>query len=256
MAVPTQRICIVHHEAAVQACRVRTRLETTYFARCLKATLENADVIFTDSDFANGQIRDFAMRRGIRPRSVITAGIGFSHDEKAPPAKKDAILLLTSAWPHKLTLMAIDFLRRWQMDTGYKGLIQLAGGLPAGASLPEDAGWKLCARLSEKEYREKMAESRMLLFFSEYEGFGMPPVEAAIAGTCPVYSDIQVSREVMSGAGYAFLNGSYISFSSAMDAAMSVSEETLSSWAVRLLERHDWNAVTDKVVNGLSTSCK
>jgi len=48
----------------------------------------------------------------------------------------------------------------------------------------------LHARLPEAEFRRRVAEARTIVYFSDYEGFGMPPVEAVIAGTNAVYSDL------------------------------------------------------------------
>ena len=63
----------------------------------------------------------------------------------------------------------------------------------------------------------------------------MPPVEAALAGACPVYSDIPVTREVMAGAGCSFLNDSYDSFADAMKKARTATPKEISDWADQLV---------------------
>jgi glycosyltransferase involved in cell wall biosynthesis len=92
-----------------------------------------------------------------------------------------------------------------------------------------------------------MARSRALINFSEYEGFGMSPVEAILSGTCAVYSDIPASREVLMGLGAPFDNNSYESFAKALDYALTVSPEQLDNEAKILLDRHNWKKGAEKI---------
>lgn len=231
-------------------------LESLYFDRCLKGTLMRADVIFTDSDFARGELERLALKVKLKPPPIITAGIGFDSRKEAVAVKRNSLLLLTSVWPHKFTERAVSFLERWQRQTGFSGEVYLVGSLPASMDLPRFANWRHHPRLSEIMYRQFLAEAKVLLFFSAYEGFGMPPVEAMIAGACPVFSDITVTREVMGDSGYSFSNDSYESFTQAMDKALSVSETQIQLWSKQLLERHNWDKVVGKVVNGLAEANK
>lgn len=230
-------------------------LETQYFTRCLKETLKNSSVIFTDSDFAKDELECLAHKFKLKPL-IITAGIGFTRSKDVVLPKRDSLLLLTNAWPHKLTKRAINFIERWQRETGFSGSVDLVGSLPAGLHLPRLNGWRYHSRLSEQTYRQFLAESKALLFFSTYEGFGMPPVEAMIAGTCPVFSDLPVTREVMSGRGYSFSNDSYESFEESLNKALGVSDTQIQIWAEQLLERHNWGKVVEKVASGLAQASR
>jgi glycosyltransferase involved in cell wall biosynthesis len=109
-------------------------------------------------------------------------------------------------------------------------------------------------RLPEKEFRELMATSRVVLFTSEYEGFGRPPVEAVLVGACPVYSDIPATREVMNGAGCPFTNGDYESFAAAMRSALSVTPAQIAVWFDELTRRHNWDSVVDRILPALTKS--
>jgi len=230
--------------------------ESKYFTRCLREALKYSKVIFTDSDFAKDELKRLARSFKLDPPLIITAGIGFTRAEEMVTTKRSSLLLLTSAWPHKLTERAVNFLERWQKETGFSGGVEWVGSLPAGIHLPHLAGWRHHPRLSETIYRQFLAESRVLLFFSAYEGFGMPPVEAMIAGTCPVFSDLPVTREVMRETGFPFLNDSYESFAQAMDKALNVSDSQIQLWAGQLLGRHNWDEVVKKVANGLAQANK
>lgn len=227
-------------------------LESKYFINCLKETFRNANVIFTDSDFAKDELNRLARSFKLDPPPIITAGIGFTRDIETAAVKRNSLLLLTSHWPHKLTCKAISFVERWQKQADFSGEVDLVGSLPRGIRLPRLAGWRHHKRLSETTYRQFLAQARVLLFFSAYEGFGMPPVEATISGTCPVFSDVPTTREVMEETGFSFSNDSYESFVQAMDKALNLSELQIQLWAGQLLKRHNWDKVVERISNGLA----
>ena len=227
-------------------------LESEYFTRSLIETLKHSKIIFTDSDFAKYELNRLAHNLKLNPPLVITAGIGFERAKEMTPVKRNALLLLTSLWPHKLTERAVKFVELWQKQAHFSGDVELVGSLPSGLNLPRIAGWRHYKRLSETSYRQFLAEAKVLLFFSAYEGFGMPPVEAMIAGTCPVFSDLPVTREVMKDNGFSFSNDSYESFAQAMDKALNTSAAQIQLWSEQLLKRHNWDKVVEKVTNGLA----
>ncbi len=230
--------------------------ETVYFTQCLKKTLEYSDVVFTNTDFTKKELKRVAGNFKLKLPLTITAGIGFTRPKYVASIKRNSLLLLTSSWPHKLTEQAIDFIERWQKETGFSGNVDLVGSVPVGLRLPQFVNWRHHRRLSEGIYRQFLAEAKVLLFFSKYEGFGMPPVEAMIVGTCPVFSDLPVTREVMGPRGFAFLNDSYESFAQAMSKALSVSETQIQLWAKQLLERHNWDKVVERITSGLVQASK
>jgi hypothetical protein len=226
--------------------------EIEYFTRSLRETFKRSAIIFTDSDFSKNELNHLAASFKLEPPPIITAGVGFNRENGIVSTKRNSLLVLTSAWPHKLTQRAVIFIERWQAQAGFSGNVEFVGGLPAGMHLPLHAGWRQHPRLSETMYRQFLAEARGLIFFSACEGFGMPPVEATIAGTCPVFSDLPVTKEVMGGRGFSFSNDSYESFVQSLNKALNTSETQIQSWAKQLLERHNWDKVVDKIVNGLT----
>jgi glycosyltransferase involved in cell wall biosynthesis len=232
-------------------------LENLYFQKSILATLRNADVIFTISDFTSGEVRRLADKNKLHCPPVITMGIGFDGNRLAPYAeRRQGILVLASRWPHKRSKMAGEYMRRWQEKVGFQDPIHWVGSLPPNMVSPAPANWEFHPRMSDEQYEKLMAGARVVLFTSEYEGFGMPPVEAALAGACPVYSDIPVTREVMAGMGCSFANESYESFEEAMNKALGITAETIESWARQLLSRHNWNRVCSRVIEGLLSAQK
>lgn len=231
-----------HHPSAVSG------LEQAYFQRSFVATLRRANVIFTNSDFTAAEVRAAAARRGIRCPEVVTAGIGFERPQVAEE-RNGRIVVLTGRFPHKLTRQAVDWMGRWSGGDGPG--VDWVGGMPAGVELPAKPGWKRHQRLPEAEFRGLLAAAQVVVFFSEYEGFGMPPVEATLAGSRAVYSAIPATTEVMGRCGFAFDNGDYADFAKAMDAAMATGQNQVEAWAKELLERHDWSLVAGRVAEVL-----
>jgi glycosyltransferase involved in cell wall biosynthesis len=228
------------------------KLKQWYFNSCVNGTIKYSDLIFTISDFSGTEIIRLAKELGFKPPPVRTIGIGF-YPNTERYEKKQQVLVLASALPHKRTDLAVKYFTRWQERTGFPGTVEWVGKkFPEGVTLPDFPRWRVHPRLPDPEYKKLRGESRALVYFSEYEGFGMPPVEAAIAGTCPVFSDLDATREVMGGTGLSFRNDSYESFERAMNQAVQLPREHVEKWGEELLRRHSWPGVAEKVVRGLT----
>lgn len=225
--------------------------ESWYFKASLKTTIQRADQIFTNSEFTRKEVLRFAESLGYPAPRITVAGIGFEAPATAPKAKKNQVVVLASAWPHKRTVLALEYADRWQKETHYEGKVLWVGALPEGSQFPSHPGWERHPRLAEDAFRTILDESRAVVFFSDYEGFGMPCVEAALSQTCPVFSDIPATREVMHGMGFAFQNSSYESFASAMDQALRCPESLLSQWREALLQTHCWEKVVETIADTL-----
>jgi len=176
-------------------------------------------------------------------------GYGFSIPERAR-AKRDQILVFLRKDPHKRADLTVEFVDRWQRETAYKGRIVCLGSAPGSVALPTGR-WSAVGRQSAAQALALMGESRAVVHFSEYEGLGMPPVEAILAGTCPVYSDVPATVEILDGRGAGFSNARYESFAAAMERALACEGRTLDGWAHDLVGVHHWKAVAQRVVEAL-----
>ncbi len=228
-----------------------SRLKQAYFERVYARTLRYASVIFTNTAFTKAELQGWADGRGLRCPKIIVAGVGF---ERRPLASVRAnhLLLFARPDPHKRSAMAIAMLDRWLRSSGYPGPVYCLGDLPAGRALPSgDARWRLLGRVPQARLEALMASARAVIHSSEYEGLGMPPIEAALAGAVPVYSNVPASIEAMGSVGHAFVNDDYASFSRAMEAAVETGPETCDAWAESLAARHRWSAVGERILEGL-----
>lgn len=226
------------------------RAEELYFRCALRGSLRHARVIFTNTAFTASEVQRLAREAGMPPVATVVAGIGFKPTAPTTEERR-GLVVLASPFPHKLTGRAVEWLARWQTETGFDAGVTWVGRLPDGLRLPELRGWVRHERLPEAAYRALLARARVLVFFSEYEGFGMPPVEAAIAGACPVFSRIPPTVEAMGAGGEAFDNGDYQSFFGALQRARETPPERIAAWRAELLARHDWQTVAGRVVEAL-----
>lgn len=229
-------------------------LELHYFLASIKAALRRANVLFTISDFTRSEVLRLAAEFNIDPPPVITMGVGFADDD--PVLRGDGtgeprrdLVALASRWPHKKTRMLLDLLAAWRAETSFDGDLYLVGALPAGIEVPPGATF--LPRPSNERYGKLLRRARAVIFTSEYEGFGMPPVEATLCGAAAVYSDLPVTREVMGEAGFPFTNDDPGSFAHALNRALSAPPATIAAWASALRTRHHWDLVADRLLTGL-----
>lgn len=227
--------------------------EAAYFLRSLRATLRNAEVVFTNSDFTRSEVFRLAREWNLRPPLVVTAGIGFDlfRARAAADGPRQRIVALAGPWPHKLTPLAVDWMRQWGLaHPGCPG-VDWIGALPPGMSLPGLPGWRHHVLLSQADYMRALRAASALVYFSAYEGFGMPPVEGALAGAAPVYSAIPGMIEVMGVCGHPFRNDKYADFAGAMDRALATPAAQIAAWQEELGRRHTWDRVADRIVGEL-----
>ena len=242
---------VMHHVYSEKYPGALPALERLYFQKSMLATVRDAELIFTNTEFTASEVRRLARESGLPEPRVCCAGIGFAREAEPIWPKENRILVLTSRWPHKRSDLAMAWMQRWQELSGFAGAVEFIGSLPDGMTCPARPGWRHHLRIEESTYREMLQRARALVYFSDYEGFGMPPVEATLAGAGTVYSDLPPTREAMAGMGLPFSNTDFESFRRAMDQAVTLSPDVGKAWSEKLLARHSWTSVARRVVNAL-----
>jgi glycosyltransferase involved in cell wall biosynthesis len=230
--------------------------EAMYFRASLRASLRKSEIIFTPSEDTLKGVTRVARELGLRLPQMICCGEGFYRPAVAPETERRDMIVLASRFPHKLTRQAVKFLDKWTRHHPNEEIVHWVGTLPDNMEFPSHSNWRQHGKLPEPEFRSLMSRARVVIFFSDYEGFGRPPVEAVLAGACPVYSDIPTTREVMNRNGCPFDNASYESFASALDKALAAAPGQIRQWAEELARRHSWDAVAERVATALATTSK
>ncbi len=191
------------------------RHEMIYFSTLGKRALEVADLVLTSTQFNRERFLSYHDKANIE-----VVGIGFDGEAQSTPEVlgKD-ILAYVSPYPHKRSDIAIPFLQVWlsQRADADQLRIHLVGKLPEHIS-PQGEQWICHERIPYTELQRMLREKcRLSVYFSDYEGFGMPPVESLRLGIPTLASDIPPIRENIP-AQYLFRNDSIQDFTDKLNA--------------------------------------
>lgn len=240
---PRARLSAFVHDAifsfyAGQKKRPWSPLERIYFEHSLRRTLKICDAVVTPSRFTADELfRHYRCRAA--PRAIGEPLFGEPRPI-ATSADPRHLVLLASPYPHKLTVQALDWLGRFADQSAQPLRLTVVGRLPSDAVWPTREGWTLHGRLDEAEFARVRANCGTLVYFSAYEGFGLPPLEALREGRRAVASDLPPHREHLPSE-ILFDNANYSSFRETLSHALvqppaRVSPETAETVAARWID--------------------
>lgn len=189
------------------------RHQLAYFRTLGLRSLRVSDLVLTSTQFNKNRYASY-----VPQARTAVVGIGFDDPPADTPAQGRDILFFASPYPHKLTRLGISRLTAWlrQAEGGNAIRIHIIGRLPQGVR-PPDERWISHGRLPQAELSELMRSAcKVSVYFSDYEGFGMPPVESLRAGLPCAASDLPPIRENIPPE-YLFSNDSEQSFIDTMN---------------------------------------
>lgn len=192
--------------------------EAAYFLASLRRSLSTAACIVTPSRFT----AEALAQRNLAPTPPQVIGEPLWEDPSASTIEADPhqVLLPVSPFPHKRSAQAVTWLSRFVDEPGNATLrVTAVGTLPSKFSWPHRPGWTHHPRLSEADYQRVRAASGTLIYFSDYEGFGLPPREALRDGKRAIASDLPAHREALP-ATILFDNTDYASFRATLQRAL------------------------------------
>jgi glycosyltransferase involved in cell wall biosynthesis len=221
-----------------------------YFAAQIKHSLRRADAVLAVSDFTRSRLESL---QGQNPASIDVTYEGVlnlvtGHERIWP--KKRQLLIMGSIHPHKRTAATVDYALRYLTENSSDLQLLVLGNIPpeVEAKLAGIDGVSRESRLLDSsELIDIMAESAALLFGSSYEGFGLPPLEAALLCTPVVYSNCAAVNEVMSGFHFPF-NDDYDEFAASLDAALAATESELATAAQKLADKYSWTKIGERTL--------
>ena len=175
-----------------------------YYQHLLLPAVAGAEAIASVSATAAAEISTWMEKNGVRREIALVP----NSIRRVPGTAKAEVLgrrnlvdgsyflCIANPKPHK----NVEFLKRayrfaraeW---TGSHPLPVLVLSIPG----EDEEGIRHSGSLPADEIPGLLAGARAFLFPSLYEGFGRPPVEAALEGTLPVCSDLPVLREALAG---------------------------------------------------------
>lgn len=215
--------------------------ELVYFRALAKRALSAADVVLTSTQFNKARYKTYAPQAHVK-----VVGLGFDTPPMPQLHRGDDILFFASPFPHKLTALGVLRLQAWlrQHPHAQHLRIHTVGTLPPDTVLT-DARWVHHGRIPHESLRKLMTETcRLAVYFSAYEGFGMPPVECLLMGLPCVASDIPPIRENIP-AEYLFDNNDEQAFIRTMTAAYQAASPP------PCLSFPTWNEVANRCVQAM-----
>ncbi len=167
--------------------------QLAYFSRLGRRCLQISDLVLTSTQFNKQRYQELTPNC-----QVAVVGIGFDDEAQgAQQAVGKDILVYVSPYPHKRSDLVVPRLSAWlaQRDDAQDIKIQLVGEMPAGLSIPE-GNWVINHKMPFVRLQELVrSQCRASIYFSDYEGFGMPPVESLRQGVPCIASDLPPIRE-------------------------------------------------------------
>lgn len=240
---PRARLSACVHDAifsfyAGQKNRPWPPLEEIYFERSLHRALKICDAVVTPSRFTADELSRHYRCRAV-PRAIGEPLFGEPRPI-ATSADPRHLLLLASPYPHKLTAQALDWLGRFADRSSQPLRVTAVGRLPSDVAWPAREGWTQHGRLDETEFARVRASCGTLVYFSAYEGFGLPPLEALREGRRAIASDLPSHREHLPPE-ILFGNADYTSFHETLSRALvrppaPVTPETAETVAARWID--------------------
>ena len=108
--------------------------------------------------------------------------------------------------------------------------------------------------VSEEELASLYSRAAVFVFLSEYEGFGLTPLEALSAGVPIVVLDTPIAREIYGDAAWYVAPDSDVRGAAAAIRTLledAYSRERLLRAAPGILGRYSWNAAADATLAGI-----
>lgn len=230
---------------------VRRRFVTARVAR-------RAGVVITDSEFSRGEIeRRLAVDRA--RIVVIPPGTGMRAAATAAPVRREPLVLYAGSIFNRRRLPALiaAFRDAAQSLPGARLVIVGANRTYPRQDLRAEAARlgvasqvELRDYVSDEALADLYARASVFAFLSEYEGFGLTPLEAMAAGVPPMVLDTPVAREVY-GEAAAFVapdaadGGAGILRQLLTDAA---ARAALLARAPAVLGRYSWSEAADRTL--------
>jgi glycosyltransferase involved in cell wall biosynthesis len=220
-----------------------------------------ASIVFTDSEFSR---REIEARLSTDPAriDVIPPGVSPPARKRATPiAREPLVLFVGSLFNRRRLPDLIAAFARATSDLPHARLAIVGDNrtwpkqnLAADAAAHGVAKRTLFKRyVSDTELADLYARASVFAFLSEYEGFGLTPLEALSYGVPPVVGDTPVAREIYGNAAEFVPIGDVTQTASAIRRFLidPPCATPLLLRAPSILERYSWDRAADRTLEHL-----
>ena len=227
------------------------RLQAVYFTLLGRWSAHRADVRLFVSDVTARRVR---RGRDARPEdTTVGEGITLPRQAYVPLAERlPQAVLLGSHLPHKRTAAGLGLVLDDPRCRAELERVVLVGADPGGRR--ETSPIEVEHRpgpLSSADLAELLARSRLLVFPSRDEGFGLPPIEAYALGTPAVHRRTPAGDEVLADVPGRFDDETPDAFGAAVGEAFALRDDELRQWSEAMWTRFDWPTVAARVVEAI-----
>lgn len=238
--------------------KVGTLLRKIMYQRAINKSRE----IFTVSEFSKGRI--LANLKCKKPITVVYSGVPLYNEgpqESVP--KTDTIIFVGNIKAHKgIKTLIPAFIKARELLPAPLPTLLIVGSkenfrtsdteLDAMIKGAEKNGIQFTGFVPDPKLKELIAQARLLVQPSLYEGFGVPPLQALYSGTRAVISDIPVFREI-----YAKLPAIYFKADDAEDLAQKIAAAYSDKSPLPPVERvHSYRFSAQAVLKRMAESIK
>jgi glycosyltransferase involved in cell wall biosynthesis len=223
----------------------RSKMDFNYWLGLLKASIIKSDQILTVSQSARQQIIDFCERYSITlPDIYVTYEASDFEDLNPGKAhqKGNYALHLASEHPYKKTLHLLKFWGQLLADKKDLPVLHLVGNFTPEVKRMASSlkGVVMRPRMEFNTFVEEIRNARALIFPSEFEGFGLPAIEAYFLNTPVCYVEGTSVAEILSHGTQAgmFSLENIDSFTQALDEVLNLRPEEIVKINLNLRNRY------------------
>ena len=234
----------------------RRRFVTRWSAR-------RARVILTISSFSK---REIVARLGIPPDRVRVTPLGVRAPAPTLRPRERLVLYVGSIFARRHVEVLVDAFVRHVASAVPDARLEIVGEnrLPSGttpgmslstASAPVRARVSFRSYVDEATLEDLYGRAKVFAFLSEYEGFGLTPLEAMAHGVPPVVLDTEVAREVYGPAARYLAPGTTLEADLGRTLVILLTDpaerQRLLAEAKEVLSRYDWSRVAAETLAAL-----
>ena len=240
--------------------RPRERWRRRFLAGRMSST---ASVIFTDSEFSRSEI---ASRLGVHSERLIVIPPGapeaVTGADHGRPKSREPLVLYVGTLLNRRNLPELIAAFAKATETRPDARLVIVGGdrtwppqdlSKTAAAYGIERKLELRSYLSHDALRELYARASVFAFLSEYEGFGLTPLEALTAGVPIVVLDTPIAREVYGDAaeyvGIGDIAATAAAMSTFLDSPEAAREQLMKAPAI--LARYSWDRAADATLQHL-----